>query len=92
MQWKASIRRISAVSLVLAVVLALPGVGCSRIHSSANNTGPSNVPTGMSLTISEPQDNTITDVATVVVKGQTDPGAVVSVNEVMTSADTNGNF
>ena len=50
------------------------------------------MPTGISLTVSEPQDNTITDVATVEVKGQTNAGAVVSVNEVVTTADANGGF
>ena len=50
------------------------------------------MPTGISLTVSEPQDNTVTDVATVEVKGQTNAGAVVSVNEVVTTADANGSF
>jgi hypothetical protein len=46
----------------------------------------------MSLTISEPEDNTITDVDTIEVKGHTSPGAVVSVNAVVSIADANGNF
>jgi hypothetical protein len=91
-KWKARINPISVVSLVLAMVLALPGVGCSATPSPASNTDSSSMPAGISLTVSEPEDNTITDVATIEVEGHTDPGAVVSVNAVVTIADANGNF
>jgi len=91
-KWEALINRISAVSLVLALALPLPGIDCSTTPSPASNADSSSIPASISLTVSEPQDNTITDESTIEVKGQTNPGAVVSVNEVVTIADANGNF
>jgi hypothetical protein len=91
-KWKARINPISVVSLVLAMVLALPGVGCSVTSSPASSTDSSSASAGISLTVSEPEDNTITDVGTIEVKGHTSPGAVVSVNAVVTIADANGSF
>lgn len=62
------------------------------IPSPAGNTDSPSAQAGVSLTISEPEDNTITDVDTIEVKGQSSPGAVVSVNAMITIADANGNF
>lgn len=44
------------------------------------------------LTISEPQDETIVYSADLVVKGQTEPDAVVSVNEVVVDVAADGKF
>jgi hypothetical protein len=91
-KWEACTKPISVASLVLVMILALPGVDCSFIPSPAGNTDSQSAPADMPLTISEPEDNTITDVATIEVKGHTSPGAVVSVNAVITIADANGDF
>lgn len=77
--------------MVLVLVLALLAVGCTSKLASQGLSVPS-PPAGISLTVTEPQDNTITDVNTIEVKGCTNPEAVVSINEVMTTADANGNF
>jgi hypothetical protein len=83
-KWKALINPILVLSLVLAIVLALPGVSCSATPSPAKNTdssttpispqagsgvSSSSMPAGISLTVSEPHDNIITDVTTIEVKG-----------------------
>jgi hypothetical protein len=91
-KWKACTDQILMVTLVLAMVLALPGIGCELISSPASDIDSPSEPAGISLTISEPQDNTITDVGTIEVKGHTSPGAIVSVNAVVTIADVNGDF
>jgi len=44
------------------------------------------------LTVTEPQDNTITSADSIDVKGRTSPGATVSVNEEIVSAVNEGNF
>lgn len=92
MNWKALINPISVMGLVSAVMLVLPGFDCSATLSPATNSDPSNTPADITLTVSEPEDNTITDVPTIEVKGHTNPGAVVSANEVVAIADANGNF
>jgi hypothetical protein len=46
----------------------------------------------LSLVVTQPQDDYITDVDTVEVKGHTSPGAVVSVNEDVAIADNQGDF
>jgi hypothetical protein len=104
---KVTISSILVVSIVSVMVLALLLSGCkaTTFTSSSPTLSPSSVspqgssvvsspttPTGISLTVSEPQDNTITDVDTIEVKGHTDPQAVVSVNEEITTVDANGNF
>ena len=66
MKQKVCANPILVVSLVLAMVLTLIGIGCSATPSPASNTDSSSIPVGMSLSVSEPQGNTITDVATAV--------------------------
>lgn len=92
MKRKASTDQILVVTLVLAMVLALPGVGCGLISPPASSIDSPSMSGGISLTISEPEDNTITDVGTIEVRGHTTPGAIVSVNAVVTVADVNGDF
>jgi hypothetical protein len=104
---KLIISPILVVSIVSLMMLALfisgceakvsPKVGLTLSPSAVatqSNSSPSSptTTTGISLTVSEPQDNTITDVDTIEVKGHTDPQAVVSVNEEITTADANGDF
>lgn len=54
MKWKACTNPISVVSLVLAMVLVLLGVGCSFTPSPASNTYSSSSLADISLTSSEP--------------------------------------
>jgi maltose-binding protein MalE len=77
--------------LVIAVVALLAMVSGCTTSSSKDSSGVS-TSAGVSLTVSEPQDNTITDTPTIDVSGHTNPEAVVSVNDVVTTADANGNF
>lgn len=92
--------------MVLVMVLALVVGGCAAGPSPKGSSTPSPAvspegspsetppatPAGISLTVTEPQDNTITDADKIEVKGHTNPEAVVSINEVMTTADANGSF
>lgn len=47
---------------------------------------------GLTLTVTQPPDNYISSVNTVEVKGRTSAGAVVSANDQITTADSQGNF
>jgi len=59
---------------------------------SSTSTGQSTLQTGLPLQVTEPADaaNLTTDMITV--KGQTQPGATINVNDQVDTADENGNF
>ncbi len=71
--------------MILGVFVILIGAGL------AAGCGKSEVST-IPLTISEPLDETIVYSADLVVKGQTEPDAVVSVNEVVVDVAADGKF
>ena len=76
--------------MVLGVIVILLGaglaVGCGR--EKADESDVSAIP----LTITEPLDETTVYTADLVVKGQTEPDAVVSVNEAVVDVDAEGKF
>lgn len=53
---------------------------------------PETPPTGFFLTVSQPADGSIVDISSVEVMGRTSPEAIVSVNNEITIADTQGTF
>jgi len=53
---------------------------------------PETPPTGFYLTVTQPADGSIINVGKIEVRGSTSPGAVVSVNDEITMADTQGVF
>jgi hypothetical protein len=75
--------------IVLGVFVILLGaglaVGCGK---ESKEPDVSAIP----LTITEPQDETTVYMADLVVKGQTEPDAVVSVNEAVVDVDAEGKF
>ncbi len=72
MKWRACSNPISVVSLLLAVVLVLAGVGCSAISSPASDAASSTMSAGTALSVGQPEDNattiTIADVAAIEAK------------------------
>jgi hypothetical protein len=76
--------------MILGVFVVLLGaglaVGCGK--EKADEPDVSAIP----LTITEPQDETTVYTADLVVKGQTEPDAVVSVNEAVVDVDAEGKF
>ena len=63
------------------LALALPG--CSPTSST---------PTSLFLTIIEPADESVLDVNTVTIRGQTLAGAIVSINGDPADVESNGSF
>ena len=76
--------------MILGVFVILLGaglaVGCGK--EKADESDVSAIP----LTITEPLDETTVYTADLVVKGQTEPDAVVSVNEAVVDVDAEGKF
>jgi hypothetical protein len=76
--------------MVLGALVILLGaglaVGCGK--EEAEEADVSAIP----LTITEPQDETTVYTSDLVVKGQTENDAVVSVNEAVVDVDVEGNF
>jgi len=70
--------------LVLGGVLA---VGCS---SNDAENGDSTTP--LPLEVTQPEDESIVNTSEIVVKGETTPDAVVTVNEVVADVDAEGKF
>jgi hypothetical protein len=69
--------------LVLVLVLAIPLWGCNASTST---------PTSLFLTIIEPANESIVDVDTVTIRGQTLADAIVSINGESVDVDSSGNF
>lgn len=76
--------------MILGVFVILLGAGLA-VGCGQEKTEQSDV-SAILLTITEPQDETTVYVADLVVKGQTEPDAVVSVNEAVVEVDAEGNF
>ena len=76
--------------MILGVFVILLGaglaVGCGK--EEADESDVSAIP----LTITEPLDETTVYTADLLVKGQTEPDAVVSVNEAVVDVDAEGKF
>jgi maltose-binding protein MalE len=76
--------------MILGVFVILLGagltVGCGREETKEPEVS------AIPLTITEPQDETTVYLANLVVKGQTETDAVVSVNEVVVDVDAEGKF
>jgi len=76
--------------MILGVFVILLGaglaVGCGKEESKEPEVST------VSLTVTEPLDETTVYVADLVVKGQTEPDAVVSVNEAVVDVDAEGKF
>lgn len=71
-----------------------PGASPALAPAPVGGTQPSLVTAGtqLKLTVVQPEDNTIIDTNKIEVKGTTGPGAVVSVNNEIATADSQGNF
>ena len=76
--------------MILGVFVILLGaglaVGCGKEKNEESDVS------AIPLTVAEPQDETTVYAADLVVKGQTEPDAVVSVNEVVVDVDAEGKF
>jgi len=76
--------------MILGVFVILLGaglaVGCGK--EKADESDVSAIP----LAVTEPQDETTVYAADLVVRGQTEPDAVVSVNEAVVEVDAEGKF
>lgn len=85
---------ILTVMVALVVMLFLSVVGCAPSASSQGTFDQGSLTTGTRpfLSVTQPQDNTIIAVNTVQVKGQTEVGAVVSVQGDVVNVDSQGNF
>ena len=62
------------------------------LPEAAPAPSPDTPPTAFYLEVTQPADNSIINVGTVEVMGRTSPGAVVSVNDEIAVADTQGTF
>jgi hypothetical protein len=77
---------ISVVSLVLAMVLMLVGLGCSAAPSPASNTDASNMLVSTSLSVSEDQDNM--PVGTSLSVGESQISAILDVDAIKARLET----
>ena len=95
------------VGLALVVMLSLLVLGCApkstpapppvplpAAPAPAPAPAPSQPPTtaGLTLTVTEPPDNSIVNTDTIEIIGVTSPGAVISANNEFDTADDLGNF
>jgi len=76
-------------NLALTVILAL--IFIASVSSCAPSSPPESS-AGLTLTVTQPADNSIISADEVEVRGHTSPGAVVSVNDEVTTADAQGIF
>ena len=90
-----------ALTIILAVLFSGVVAGCAQSEPPEGGLVPPQaipVPspeapqTGFYLEVTQPADGSIVDVGSVEVRGHTSPGAVVSVNDEITMADTRGIF
>ena len=76
--------------MILGVFVILLGaslaVGCGKEETKEPEVG------SVTLTVTEPLDETTVYTSDLVVKGQTEPDAVVSVNEAVVDVDAEGKF
>ncbi|MDP2931558.1 MAG: hypothetical protein Q8O05_03540 [Chloroflexota bacterium] len=97
----------SAILLVLSGLALLAGLslaGCLPAASSPLPAAPKGLPpqgnpppsspanTSLKLTVTQPQDNDTVNASKVEVRGQTSPGAVVSIQDEIAIADNSGGF
>ena len=97
----------SSILVILSGLALLAGLflaGCSPAASSPLPGTPKGLPpqgnpplssadnTSLKLTVNQPQDNDTVSASTVTVRGQTSPGAVVSILDEIAIADNSGGF
>lgn len=94
-------RKNLVLTIFLAILFSGLVTGCSQsTPPEATLTPPQAIPvpspetppTGFYLTVTQPADGSIINVGKTEVRGSTSPGAVVSVNDEITMADTQGAF
>ncbi len=77
--------------MILGVFIVLLGVGLAVGCSKEKETEEPEV-AAIPLTVFEPADETTVYTSDIIVRGQTDPDAVVSVNEAVVDVDADGKF
>jgi len=83
----------TAISLSIATTPVTPTVNTSSSSSDPPETGIQATPVnGLSLIVTQPQDNYVTNANIIEVMGRSNPDAVISVNDDVTTADDQGNF
>jgi len=93
-----SLYKVMRKGLVLTIILAslfsglVTGCAQSAPPQAIPMPSPETPPTGFYLTVTQPADGSIVDVGKIEVRGHTSPGAVVSVNDEIAMADTQGIF
>ena len=94
-------RRNLVLTIILASLFSSLITGCTQSTlpeitlappQAIPTPSPGTTPTGFFLTVSQPADGSIVDISNVEVTGHTSPEAVVSVNNEITIADTEGTF
>jgi len=93
-------RKSLVLTIILVMLLSAVVIGCAQSTPEATLAppqaipvpSPETLPTSFHLTVTQPADGSIVEVGSVEVSGRTSPGAVVSVNDEITMADTQGIF
>ncbi len=85
-------RRFVLITTVVVLLITLLA-GCTAPSSKDSTKASQGTPeTGFSLTVTQPADNSLSNTERIEVRGHTNPGAVVSADQVITRADDQGNF
>jgi hypothetical protein len=71
--------------VVLTLFGAALGMACSEEAAD-------DVTTSLNLEVTQPQDESVVNTSEIVVKGETNPDAVVTVNEAVADVDADGRF
>ena len=88
-------------TIILAILLSGLDIGCSQSTPPEATLAPPQAipvpspqtpPADFYLTVTQPADGSIINVGKIEVSGHTSPGAVVSVNDEIAMADTQGAF
>ncbi|MBM4445403.1 MAG: hypothetical protein FJ020_08930 [Chloroflexi bacterium] len=74
--------------VLLTLVGALLGLACSKEASDTNDNDATSLP----LAVTQPQNESVVNTAVILVKGTTNPDAVVTVNGTVADVDADGNF
>ena len=94
-------RKNLVLTIFLAILFSGLATGCSQsTPPEATLTPPQAIPVpspetppaGFFLTVTQPADGSIINIGKIEVRGSTSPGAVVSVNDEIAMADTQGAF
>jgi hypothetical protein len=74
--------------VLLTLVGAALGLACSKEAGDTNDNDATSLP----LAVTQPEDESVVNTAEVVVKGTTNPDAVVTVNGAVADVDADGRF